>query len=28
LVMNILSAGIPAIRIARQPIVEALKGNE
>lgn len=28
LVLNILSAGIPAIRIARQPIVEALKGNE
>ena len=28
LLMNFLSAGIPALRIAKQPIVEALKGNE
>lgn len=28
LALNVLSAGIPALRIARQPIVEALKGNE
>ena len=26
--LNILSAGIPAWRTTRQPIVEALKGNE